>query len=79
MTTFEGVKTILHSCGYIAPLLPGLIEAGLDCLEAMEVKAGMDMPLYRLSLLVRSRPVLGLLLCFMRRRRQNQLHSDKVL
>ena len=24
-------------------LIPGLIEAGMDCLEAMEVKAGMDL------------------------------------
>ena len=26
------------------PLVPGLIQAGMDCLQAMEVKAGMDMP-----------------------------------
>lgn len=37
-------KVIMHSCGYVEPLLPGLIEAGLDCLQAMEVKAGMDLP-----------------------------------
>ena len=35
---------IVHSCGYVEPLLPGLIEAGMDCLQAMEVKAGMDLP-----------------------------------
>jgi uroporphyrinogen decarboxylase len=34
----------VHSCGYVAPLVPGLIEAGMDCLQAMEVKAGMDLP-----------------------------------
>ncbi|MBT7861082.1 MAG: hypothetical protein HN712_12250 [Gemmatimonadetes bacterium] len=39
-----GRKVIVHSCGYVAPLVPGLIEAGMDCLQAMEVKAGMDMP-----------------------------------
>lgn len=39
-----GRKVIVHSCGFVEPLLPGLIEAGMDCLQAMEVKAGMDMP-----------------------------------
>ncbi|MCE5198572.1 hypothetical protein LLG39_06315, partial [bacterium] len=39
-----GCKVIVHSCGYVEPLLPGLIEAGIDCLQAMEVKAGMDLP-----------------------------------
>ncbi|HOF87980.1 MAG TPA: uroporphyrinogen decarboxylase family protein [Armatimonadota bacterium] len=34
---------IVHSCGYVEPLVPGLIEAGMDCLQALEVKAGMDM------------------------------------
>ena len=43
-----GCKVIVHSCGYVEPLVPGLIEAGMDCLQAMEVKAGMDLPtLYR--------------------------------
>ncbi|MHB9038720.1 MAG: uroporphyrinogen decarboxylase family protein [Armatimonadota bacterium] len=37
-------KVIIHSCGYVEPLVPGLIEAGMDCLQAMEVKAGMDLP-----------------------------------
>lgn len=39
-----GCKVIVHSCGYVEPLAPGLIEAGMDCLQAMEVKAGMDLP-----------------------------------
>ena len=39
-----GCKVIVHSCGFVEPLMPGLIEAGMDCLQAMEVKAGMDMP-----------------------------------
>jgi uroporphyrinogen decarboxylase len=43
-----GCKVLVHSCGYVEPLVPGLIEAGMDCLQAMEVKAGMDLPtLYR--------------------------------
>lgn len=46
--TFEfakdlGLPIIVHSCGYVEPLVPGLIEAGMDCLQAMEVKAGMDL------------------------------------
>jgi len=40
----RGLPVILHSCGYVEPLVPGLIEAGMDCLQAMEVKAGMDLP-----------------------------------
>ncbi|HBG28831.1 MAG: hypothetical protein A2Y10_03615 [Planctomycetes bacterium GWF2_41_51] len=39
-----GCKVIVHSCGYVEPLVGGLIEAGMDCLQAMEVKAGMDLP-----------------------------------
>lgn len=37
------LPVIVHSCGFVDPLLPGLIEAGMDCLQAMEVKAGMDL------------------------------------
>jgi uroporphyrinogen decarboxylase len=40
----RGCKVIVHSCGYVEDLVPGLIEAGMDCLQAMEVKAGMDLP-----------------------------------
>jgi uroporphyrinogen decarboxylase len=32
----------MHSCGFVEPLLPGMVEAGIDCLQVMEVKAGMD-------------------------------------
>jgi uroporphyrinogen decarboxylase len=39
-----GLKVLVHSCGFVEPLVPGLINAGMDCLQAMEVKAGMDMP-----------------------------------
>ncbi|MFZ2656872.1 MAG: uroporphyrinogen decarboxylase family protein [Victivallales bacterium] len=40
----KGKKVIVHSCGFVEPLVPGLVDAGMDCLQAMEVKAGMDMP-----------------------------------
>jgi uroporphyrinogen decarboxylase len=39
----RGLPVMVHSCGYVEPLVPGLIEAGMDCLQAMEVKAGMDL------------------------------------
>jgi uroporphyrinogen decarboxylase len=39
----QGLKVIVHSCGFCEPLVPGLLEAGMDCLQALEVKAGMDM------------------------------------
>jgi len=38
-----GLPVTVHSCGFVEPLVPGLIEAGMDCLQAMEVKAGMDL------------------------------------
>ncbi|MDD5598855.1 MAG: uroporphyrinogen decarboxylase family protein, partial [Victivallaceae bacterium] len=38
-----GLPVIMHSCGYIEPLLPGIIESGVDCLQVIEVKAGMDL------------------------------------
>jgi len=37
-----GKPVIVHSCGYVEPLIDGLIDAGMNCLQAMEVKAGMD-------------------------------------
>ena len=39
-----GLPVMVHSCGFVEPLVPGLIRAGMDCLQAMEVKAGMDLP-----------------------------------
>lgn len=39
----HGLKTILHSCGNVTALVPGLIEAGLSGLQPLEVKAGMDL------------------------------------
>ena len=38
-----GLPVIMHSCGYVAPLVPGMIEAGIDCLQVIEVKAGIDL------------------------------------
>ena len=44
----HGLPVIMHSCGMIAPLLPEMIAAGIDCLQVIEVKAGMDLlQLYR--------------------------------
>jgi uroporphyrinogen decarboxylase len=39
----QGWPVILHSCGNITSLVPLLIEAGFDCLQALEVKAGVDL------------------------------------
>ena len=38
----RGVKAHLHSCGDVNPFIPELIEIGLDALNPLEVKAGMD-------------------------------------
>ena len=38
----KGVKTHLHSCGNINPFVQELVEIGLDALNPLEVKAGMD-------------------------------------
>ena len=39
----HGLQVVLHCCGFIEPLLPDVIETGIDCLQAIEVKAGMDL------------------------------------
>jgi len=38
----KGIKVGLHSCGDIRPLIPDLIEIGIQMLNPVEVKAGMD-------------------------------------
>lgn len=44
----HGLPVIMHSCGNVTKLLPGMVEAGIDCLQVIEVKAGMDLlQLYR--------------------------------
>ena len=53
----KGLKVMLHSCGDVMELVPYLIEAGFDCLEPLEVKAGMD--------LVKMKKAYGDRLCFM--------------
>jgi len=36
------MPVILHSCGQVKSLIPALIEGGIDCIQPLEVKAGMD-------------------------------------
>jgi uroporphyrinogen decarboxylase len=38
----KGIKAHLHSCGNINRLVPELVDIGLDGLNPLEVKAGMD-------------------------------------
>lgn len=37
-----GLPVIMHSCGFVEPLLPYMLDAGIDCLQVIEIKAGMD-------------------------------------
>jgi uroporphyrinogen decarboxylase len=37
------LPVILHCDGFVEPLVPLLIEAGIDCLQPIETKAGMDL------------------------------------
>lgn len=38
----RGVYTRLHSCGNVMPFVPEFVDIGIDCLNPLEVKAGMD-------------------------------------
>ena len=38
----RGIKAHLHSCGDISKFVPDLVEIGVDALNPLEVKAGMD-------------------------------------
>jgi uroporphyrinogen decarboxylase len=38
----KGIKAHLHSCGDINPLIPELIDIGMDAINPLEVKAGMN-------------------------------------
>jgi uroporphyrinogen decarboxylase len=38
----KGLSGILHSDGNLWPLIPHFIEAGINCVQPLEVKAGMD-------------------------------------
>jgi uroporphyrinogen decarboxylase len=39
----RNLKVMMHSCGFVEPLLPHMVEAGIDGLQVIEVKAGMDL------------------------------------
>lgn len=39
----KGMPVIMHSCGMVEKLMPGMVESGIDCLQVIEVKAGMDL------------------------------------
>lgn len=39
----KGLKVLLHSDGNVNELIPFFIEAGIDCLQPLEVKANMDL------------------------------------
>ena len=39
----KNLPVIMHSCGFVEPFLPYMVEAGIDCLQAIEVKSGMDL------------------------------------
>jgi Uroporphyrinogen-III decarboxylase len=44
----RNLPVIIHSCGMVESLIPGMIESGMDCLQVIEIKAGMDLiKLYR--------------------------------
>ena len=38
----RGMVTELHSCGFVEPLIPDIIETGVEVLNPLEIKAGMD-------------------------------------
>ena len=46
----HGLPVILHTCGDFRPHLPAIIEAGFDCIQPLEARAGCDVrelkPLY---------------------------------
>jgi hypothetical protein len=39
----HGMFVVQHSCGYIDEILPFLAEAGLDCIQALEPTAGVNL------------------------------------
>jgi len=43
----RGMKIIYHCDGYISELLPMLIEAGIECIQPMEVRCGNDVRVYK--------------------------------
>jgi len=39
----RNLPVVLHCDGFVEALIPSLIEAGIDCLQPIEIKAGMDL------------------------------------
>ncbi|MFX1274445.1 MAG: uroporphyrinogen decarboxylase family protein [Promethearchaeota archaeon] len=39
----RSIFIVQHSCGYIDELLPDMVKAGLDCIEALEPTAGVNL------------------------------------
>ncbi len=39
----RGLPVVLHCDGFVEALIPSLIEAGINCLQPIEIKAGMDL------------------------------------
>jgi uroporphyrinogen decarboxylase len=39
----KDMQDFLHCCGNVKSLIPFFIEEGIDCLQPLEVKAGMDL------------------------------------
>jgi uroporphyrinogen decarboxylase len=39
----HGLPVVFHCDGFVEALIPALIEAGITCLQPLEVKAGMDL------------------------------------
>jgi uroporphyrinogen decarboxylase len=39
----DNVPVIVHSCGQVTQAVDSLLEAGMDCLQPLEAKAGMDL------------------------------------
>ena len=39
----RGLPVVLHCDGYVEALIPSLIDAGINCLQPIEAKAGMDL------------------------------------
>ena len=37
-----GLPIILHTCGDFRPHLPAIVESGVDCIQALEAKTGMN-------------------------------------
>ena len=42
MCAREGLPVYHHSCSNLGPLVPALMDAGVDMLNPLEAKAGMD-------------------------------------